>query len=167
MRLISLTDIQQHRAISQSVELSNINQFIEDAQVGDLRPLLGEKMYFDLLNDQSKYTELLDETNYNHDGVTYRSPGIKKVLSYYAYARYIMHGSATDTPFGFVEKGYQEERQVDRSGRREMYKATQQLAAQYWSQVEIYLGRNLSKYPLWGEDCSRRKRIFRINKITR
>ena len=167
MRLISLTDIQKHRAISQSVELSIINQFIEDAQIGDLRPLLGEKMYFDLLNNQSNYTELLDEFDYTHDGVTYTSPGVKKVLSYYAYARYIMHGSATDTPFGLVEKGYQEEKQIDRSGRREMYKSTQQLAAQYWSQVEIYLNRNLSKYTLWGEGCSRGKRIFRINKITR
>ena len=158
MRLISLTDIQKHRAISQSVELLNINQFIDDAQVGDLRPLLGEKMYFDLLNNSSNYTELLDETDYTHDGVTYTSPGLK-VLSYYAYARYIMHGSATDTPFGFVQKGYQEEIQIDRSGRREMYKATQQLAAQYWSQVEIYLNRNFDKYPLWGEGCSREKNI--------
>lgn len=167
MRLISLTDIQQNRAISQSVELSNINQFIEDAQIGDLRPLLGERMYYDLLNNQSNYIDLLDQTNYTHDGVTYTSPGIKQVLSYYAYARYILHGSATDTPFGYVEKGYQDERQTDRIQRREMYKSTQQLAAQYWSQVEIYLNRNLDTYPLWAEGCTQGKRSFRINKITR
>jgi hypothetical protein len=165
--LVNLSEIQKHRPISESVNERIINQFIEDAQIADLRPLLGEKFYFSIINEPNNYADLLEEKNYEFEEVQMTSPGIKKVLSLYAYARYILNGSQTDTPFGFVTKQYQEEKQVDRAGLKESYKATQQIAAQYWGQVELYLNRNSSDYPLWRDSCTLKNRTFRLNKITR
>ena len=49
MNLISKADIATHRQISKTVKDIKIDQFIEDAQIIELMPLLGEKFYFDIL----------------------------------------------------------------------------------------------------------------------
>jgi hypothetical protein len=79
-----------------------------------------------------------------------------------------MHGTPTDTPFGMIEKQFQDGNHIPRTDKKEIYKQSQQIATQYWSQVESYLNRNRNLYPLWGGDCAiERRRGFRFNHITR
>ena len=167
MLLITKNDISEHRQISRSVKEATINQFIEDAQVIDLCPLLGEVFYFSIISNPTTYGDLLNEYTYEHNGVIVTSPGIKKVLSLFAYARYILHGSQTDTPFGYVEKQYQDGIQVSRSDRKEVYKSNQQTAMLYWDKIKDFLNRNQTDFPLWKSNCSENRRKFRLNKITR
>lgn len=166
--LINKTDISVFRQVSKSVADAKINPFIADAQTLDLLPLLGEKLYFDLLANPTNYIDLINPKIYTFDNQNIESPGIKIILCHFAYARYIMHGSQTDTPFGMVEKSYQDGNNVSRIDKKEIYKQTQQTATQYWSQVKSYLIRNEILYPLWRQSCNlTQKRTFRLNHISR
>ena len=167
--LINKTDISAYRQISKSVADAKINPFIADAQLLDLLPLLGEKLYYDLIANSANYTDLINPKSYLYDGQTIESPGLKIVLCHFAYARYIMHGSQTDTPFGMVEKNYQDGNQVSRTDKKEIYKQSQNVAMQYWGQVEVYLNRHTNIYKLWRADwlVSPQKRNFKLNHITR
>ncbi len=169
MRLITKSDIIEIRQISKSVTENVINNFIDEAQLLDLKPLLGEALYQGIMLNVSNYQELLNETSYTYNGTETTSCGLKRVLIFYAYARYIMNGSVTDTPFGMVEKLFQDGKNTERISKKELYKYNQQMAYQYWQEVERYLNRNQDSYPLWknGSCETKRNTSFRLNKITR
>lgn len=168
MRLVDKSDILDVRQISASVKEAKLNQFIDDAQIADLCPLLGNKLYNDIITTtgmgNTTYHDLLVGGNYDYDGITYDNPGLKTVLSLFVYARYEMFGGYTDTPFGFVEKQYQDGANIDRINRKEVYKANQQTAMMYWQQVKLFLDRNTDIYPLW-KACETKKRNFRVEII--
>lgn len=164
--LITKEELQDHRAISKSVKASVINSFIEDAEIQDLVPLLGEKLYFDIVKNPANYADLLDGCNYVYDEVTIKNPGLKKVLAIFVNAKYIMFGNQSSTPFGTVEKNYQDGHHIERASRKERYKLEQQTAFIYWEQVKIYLDRNTDDYEFWAYGCSNPRRTFRLNKIT-
>jgi hypothetical protein len=167
--LISKTDIGQYRQISKSVADAKINPFIADAQLLDILPLLNEKFYYAIMASPEDFNDLLNPTTYMYDGHTIESPGLKIVICHFAYARYVMHGGHTDTAFGVVEKNYQDGQQVSRIDKKELYKQGQNIAMQYWGQVETYLNRHTNLYPLWRADflVSPQRRIFKLNHITR
>ena len=166
--IISKSDIATYREISRSVADSKINPYIQDAEILDLKPLIGEKLYAAIVANPAEYADLLNKKAYNHDDVVVESPGLKRVLVDFAYARYMLHGSNTDTPFGLVQKDYEGSTAISRTEKKESYKHHQQIAMQYWREVETYLNRNVSLYPIWGEGCSvSTKRTFRFNHITR
>lgn len=163
--LINKTDIAQYRQISNSVKEVVINQFIEDAELLDLKPLLGEFLYSDIKKNPEAYKDLLNKKSYTHNGFEVHSPGLKRVLIDFAYARYTMHGSQTDTPFGLVQKNGQDSTPIGRSDKKETYKLHQQTAMQYWGEVFNYLNRNSALYELWGKGNCANKRSFRFNHI--
>lgn len=169
MALITKTDIAQYREISRSVKDDKINPFIDDAEFQDLRPLLGDKFYSDLVanSEDENYANLLDEFEYTYDGVTYKNPGLKKVLSFYAYSRYILFGSFTDTAFGFVQKSNQDSTPVGDAQKRNIYTQERNTAFNYWLEVVKFLNRNKDDYPLWNSSgCAPKRGRFRISKIS-
>ena len=141
-RLISKSDIIEYRSISKSVTENLINNFIDEAQLLDLKPLIGESLFQEIILNVANYQDLLNETTYNYNGNETTSCGLKRVLIFYAYARYVMNGSVVDTPFGMVEKQFQDGKNVERISKKEIYKYNQQIANQYWLEVESYLNRN-------------------------
>lgn len=96
--LITRNDIARYRQISKSSNDAKLNEMILDAQLLDLQPLIGESLYNKLLVNPADYEELLDGGIYEVDGIGYTNYGLKMVLVYFGYARYIMFSSVTDTP---------------------------------------------------------------------
>jgi len=166
MSLITKTDIAAKRQLSNSVKSEIIDQYIADAELEDLAPLLGEIFYNKIANNVSDFTTLLTGGTYTYQSNTYSHTGIKSILIDFAYARYIMFGSQTDTPFGFVEKQTQDSNSVTRDGRKERYKALQQSAIKAWSTVENYLNRNTTTYADWTCAQSTHQQFFKTSKIT-
>lgn len=167
--LIDKTEIAKHRQISQSVRDDKINPFIEDAEFLDLKNLLGELLYNDITTNpnSANNVKLMDPLTYTYDGNEYRHQGLKKVLSIFAYARYVMFGSNTDTPFGVVNKRSQDSDNVGTDQLKIIYKKDQQVASQYYAEVRRYIERNVSDYPAYPESCQERSSgKIRINKIT-
>ena len=166
--LITRDDISIYRQISSTPYDNVLNQNILDAQFLDIQSLMGSDFYNDLIRNynDAKYTTLLDGGTYEYQGITYTNVGLKVVLVHYAYARYVLFGSQTDTPFGYVEKLNEQSERVSLESKKTMSKMNQQVAFNYWENVRLFLDRNSTDYPLWNDgNCRIKRGGFKISKI--
>jgi len=162
--LIDKAEIIKHREISKAVRDDKINPHITDAEELDLAPLLGELLYNAIATTPGDHAELLEGGAYAVDGVTYTQPGLNKVLAIFAYSRYILFGSFTDTAFGFVEKSNQDSQPVGGSSKKTIYTKERQTAEAYFSKVGLYLTRK--DYTNWNSCDRPASSGLRISKIT-
>lgn len=144
--IITLADIRKTRDVSSSLKEARINQYIRDAELSDLRPLLGEVLYQDIVTNptdtaRGSYPDLLDGAVYPYSDYTYTHPGIKDVLVDLAYARYRFFGSDIDTPFSTVVKQSQDSQPTGVSRNREIYSAIRKVAFAKWELVKDFLNR--------------------------
>ena len=164
--LINRAKIAQYKQIAKSVYDDVLNQNILEAQFQDLRHLLGERLYYDLLANatSSTYTDLLNGGVYTINGIARTNEGLKKCLVYYAFARYSMFGGVTDTPFNMVEKlNGQESRPVSTEFKKTIYQNNRDIAYNVWLSVEIYL--RLTNNQLFTNNCNQKRQSFKISKI--
>lgn len=139
--LITRNDIARYRQISKSSNDAKLNEMILDAQLLDLQPLIGENLYNKLLANPADFEELLDGGIYETDGIGYTNYGLKMVVVYFAYARYIMFSSVTDTPYSVVEKLNDDSRPADISSKKTIYSLNRDAAFQIWKNVKKCLSR--------------------------
>ena len=102
--LITREDIARYKQLSKSGYDDKLKEQILDAQLLDLQPLIGESLYKKITENPQGNASLLDYGTYTHDGIEYINYGLKMVLAYFAYARYVYFGSYIDTAFSMVEK---------------------------------------------------------------
>jgi hypothetical protein len=139
-KLINRTDIALYKQISQTVYDDVLNSIIIESQIQDLAPLVGERLFNDLLNNKANYDDLLNGGTYEYREVTYSNYGLKAVLSYYAYARYQMFGGVIDTPFSQIEKlEGAESRPTSDKTKKDLYQMNRDSAFNVWKSVENYL----------------------------
>jgi hypothetical protein len=139
--LITRAEIARYKQVSKTPNDAKLNEQILDAQMLDVAPLLGENLYNKIMATPEEYTELLEGGAYSHDGVSYNNYGLKMVLCYFAYARYIMFGSEVDTPSGFKEKLSNESRPVEFGNKKTIYSLNRDSAMMIWDNVNNYLTR--------------------------
>ena len=139
--LITRSDIARYKQLAKTPHDDKLNEQILDAQLLDLQPLIGESLFNKILAAPQDYAELLDGGIYEHDGISYTNYGLKMVLAYYAYARYVMFGSAIDTPFSMVEKLNDNSQPVDAASKKTIYTLNRESAQQLWGNVKNYLTR--------------------------
>jgi hypothetical protein len=178
MNLITITDIQKYKPVSSNTNTAKkIDPYILEAQMLDLRKILGDALYFDLVKnwpvpegeptDMSVYyTDLMNGKEYTHQGISYTFSGLIPVLAYYAYARYAADSSTEETATGMVTKTNQFSTPV--SEKTIARKVDQARSAAFSYQLEMidFLNRkSTSSYiPLWKSTCPEPK--FRRPKIT-
>ena len=145
-----------------------MNQYISDAQFGDVQNLLGTELYNDLIRNSTStaYKSLLNGGNYTYNNKTYTNVGLKAVIVFYAYSRYVLFGSNVDTPFGHVVKTNPNSQPSDYMQKKAIAKSNEQMAFKYWESVRDFIERNKTDYPLWESDClENRVTSVRISKI--
>jgi hypothetical protein len=140
--LITRNDIARYRQISKTSNGDKLNEMILDAQLLDLIPLLGEKLFSALTTSPENYDLLLNGGIYEHDGVSYSCYGLKMVLSYFTYARHIMFSFVVSTPVSVVEKLNQDSRPAEADVRKSVYSVNRDAALKIWQNVENYLLRS-------------------------
>lgn len=171
--LITLADIQAFKPVSSNVDQAKkLIPYILEAQEFDLRPILGEELYIDLLSDfvaspsLATYEDLFNGSTYTYAGKTYQHSGVKAVLVYYAYARYKSNSNVTDTAFGSVGKTTPYSTPSDE---KTIVRQVQQIragAVAYQDRVVDFLNRNSTDYPLWKcNNVSKPRTGFKINSI--
>ncbi|RYG08013.1 MAG: hypothetical protein EOO07_26360 [Chitinophagaceae bacterium] len=162
-RLISRNDIARYRQISKTCHDEKLNEIILDAQIQDLMPLLGEKLFNQIMTSSSEYEDLLSGGPYDHDNVEYMNFGIKMLLSFFTYARYVMFSPYVDTPFSVVEKLNADSRPVDLTVKKTIYTSNRDSALMIWDNVKLFIIRkNLSDYH---HQNKANTQGFRISKI--
>lgn len=168
--LTNKTEILKHRELSRGVKDEKLQPYIDDAENLDLKPLLGSSFYLwldDNKDDGDVVDAILKPKKYTYNGENYSHPGLYKVASLFAWARHVLHGSNTDTPFGFQQKTHQNSAPVSTSGKKQVYTMDRQAAMQYYNEVRIYIERNIEDYPKWKTNCKRSGSFsgFRVSKI--
>ena len=162
--LIQLTDILKFKKVSKTAD---IDIYINEAELIDLKPLLGERLYQDLVDNVGlpKYQDLLRGTTYTDNTITYTTLGLIPVLANFSVARYVIFSGDVDTPLGWVSKDTPYSTAISTASKKSRSKSCEQTAYEYWKSVRDFLNRNTDIYPLW-QQCVNRRR-FNINKITK
>lgn len=153
--LINKTDIQGLKDISNHTTLERIKEYINDAQLMDLCPLLGNDFYFDILANYNdpEYQELLNGGNFDVNGCTWKHEGLKRVLIEFTWGRYTHFGVNNDTAFGNVIKTNEFSQTTSNEDRRDLWKQSQQKANAYFEVIKRYLDLS-NNFPKWDKGCN-------------
>ncbi len=161
--LINRSDIARYKQIAKTPYDDKLHEQILDAQLLDLQPLIGESLFNKILTSPENHTDLLEGCVYEHEGIGYTNYGLSMVLTYFAYARYMMFSSAIDTPFSVVEKLNDNSKPADAALKKTMYTLNRDAAQQVWQNVNNYLIR--TAHPDYKKGGGNKAGGFRFKKI--
>ena len=138
--LINKSDVENHFQVAIGRSEKEFNKFIQQAQMFDLKPLMDEPFYNELLADPTneEYKDLIDGSVFGD----YRHEGLKAVLAYFTYGLYIFKGGIVDTSFGHVVKQSGQSDPVDYKERRDWYYEYRAQANVLWEGVKRFLNPN-------------------------
>ena len=115
------------------------NVFIREAQQLDLKPLLCESFYCELLEKKEKpiYKKLIEGGSYEYEDKKYCFEGLGTVISYFAYARFVFKSNIVSTSHGFVVKDTPYSDPAALQERKNLYHLHQKEANTYFEEVKI------------------------------
>lgn len=155
-QLITLANIRAVKSIALNVQQEKeLLPYILEAQNFDLVKFLGDAFYLDLVSDFSAspslatYSTLFNGGSYIHNGVNYQLYGVKDLIVYYAYARYVNNSNVIATPTGFVNKTNPYSEHVTDKTIARLVDNARAGASFIEDSLKNYLNRKNSDYPLW------------------
>jgi hypothetical protein len=136
----------------------------------ELRDLLGVALLQDLQYNGStaENVKLLAGTSFvNCDGNTIYHKGIRFVLAYLIYSRYIGESFVNDTFTGLVQKTRDDSEQLSEGQVRRLQENNRIIAMNEWLIIKEYLNLNPEDYPLWCSVKSKKPFTPRITGVRR
>lgn len=167
MPLINKETLASHRPIGRNTRDEQINPSIRDAEHIDVKPLLGDPFYNAIETDAASFPELMQPHSYQYNNETFTHQGLEKVISLFAYARHVLHGSFIDTGHGLVQKKNQDSEPVSVEQKKNTFVKDRQAAMAYFNEIALFLNRNSSSYPLWKAKHVGKSPRLRISKISK
>jgi hypothetical protein len=127
------------------------NKLINEAQIFDLKPLMCEEFFNDLMKNKTeeKYVKLIDGCEYVYNGIDYKFIGLDGVLSYFTYARHSIETQNVSTTHGMVQKTTPFSTPVPLEDRRNAFYQRKSEAGKLMQDVILFIKRNPDIYPLW------------------
>lgn len=148
--IINTVEFASLKAISKKYDSDKVEQSITQAHL-DLRGVLGDAFYFDVIKNQATYGELLDGSEFVEGEFTFLHDGLKSLVADYAYGRYLYEVNVNLTPFGAVGKNSGDSTPVDRATIKDLVKQSNQDASRKWAMIEAYLDVNKDTYTIWAK----------------
>jgi len=149
-QLITLADIRVVKSIALNIhQEKELVPYILAAQNFDLQKFLGDSFYLDLVANIGNYNTLFNGGQYTYNGVTYVLNGLKDLIVYYTYARYVNNSNIIATPTGFVNKTNPYSEQVTEKTIARLVENVRNEAVFIEDNIKNFLDRNNSDYPLW------------------
>jgi hypothetical protein len=153
--LITKEDFKSIRKISTNVDLSKLNPYILEAQELDLKPILGQELYYDLIEDFNespslvKYYDLFHGSSYTCGSSKRTHNGLIPVLCYFAYSRYALDAGITNTASGFKQKNSDYSENISEKSISRISDQARSAGAAYMNEVIEFLNNNKAEYPIW------------------
>lgn len=167
--LLSATDFAPYKELSSNLDDGvRLHPYIAQAQQFDLKPLIGELFYKNLVDNQDStpHTLLLAGGGYGFDGNTYEFSGLKAVLVFFAYARFLENQNINITRFGVVYKNNSDvSERVDEKTLQRLINQAREQALAYWAECVMFLNRKRSSYPFWKGRVDAAKQGLRITAV--
>lgn len=161
--LITITDIQEFKPLSKNTDTDKkVNPFILEAQEFSIRPFLSDEFYEELITQiksgtpSAEYDDLFNGSKWVSGSKTYTNPGLKVVLVYYAYSRYLNRANTNSTAFGMVEKNNPDSTPITDKRLGSLISQAESGAQAYENRVKEFLDCNSKDYPLY--TCSKPSR---------
>lgn len=154
--LINLNDIRSIKSISLNLNSEKeLNPHILEAQKFDLRPFLKDDFYLSIVEDLeaspslTEYADLWNGCVYTYGSEKFIMSGLKAILCYHSYARYLPHSDIQSTATGFVRKSNQYSEKIEDKTISRLIAQARSAATVMEGEVLDYLNRNSSLYPKW------------------
>ncbi|MFV8339133.1 hypothetical protein ACNQGL_07665 [Flavobacterium sp. LB3P21] len=170
--ILTAIEVKLLKDIGMVIDENKINQIIEQAQITDLKNALGDRFYFDLLNnlETEKYQLLLNGSSFTYFEINYYHDGIKALLSDYFMSKYVLQVNTNFTPFGATVKLSENSEPADRNSLKDISTQQLQLAGARLEIIKMYLNSRTDIFPEWhnniyGSDSTPSERTFRFRKI--
>lgn len=154
--LVDLSDFTSFRQLTSNIDMNKLNPYIIEAQNFDLRPVLGEAFFYDIIVNPTTipHNTLINGNDYqNSDDKTVHFEGLKAALCYFAYARYIESGGTHSTSYGLVSKTNDYSQPTPDKTIARMVTQARSSAKGYLDDVLKFLSLNADDYPLWKQGC--------------
>ncbi|MCK9281355.1 MAG: hypothetical protein M0P71_12090 [Melioribacteraceae bacterium] len=149
--LLSLVQQQLIKKISAN-NTGRYDQIAAEVEENELRSMLGIALLQDLQDNptSTENVKLLDGSSYeNYLGQTIKFKGLRYVLAYLNYAKYIGESFVTDTFTGFVAKNRPESELVSEGTMKRLINENRELAMREFDVIKEFLCLNSADYPLW------------------
>lgn len=127
--------------------------YIRECQSLELPKLLCDNLFIELLNDSENaiYTDLLCGSTFTDcSGKTKLHFGVKRMLMYLAYSKYILRGGYIDSGYGIVEKMGENFMTTPIAEKEKLSKHYRSIAFDYYENIKSYLCVNKDTFNL---DC--------------
>jgi len=154
--IITLTDIQGYKPLSSNTNTSKkVDPFIQEAQEFELRPFMSDEFYealvaqFKLGFTDPLYDDLFNGSTWTNGSKTYTNPGIKPMLVYYSYSRYLNRSNTDSTAYGMVNKTNPDSTPLTDKRLASLVSQSESGAKAYENRVKFFLDCNASDYPLY------------------
>lgn len=153
--LINRSDFDGRVDISANLSDKKLNQHILHAQDFDLRDLMGDNFYFDMLAKfrTEPYKSLIEGRFYPKDGVQRNFEGLKAVIAYFTAAKLIFELDLTITPNGIYSKRNEYSDAID--DKTKLFRANQykNMAISVFNMAKDYINENANLFQYWGLSC--------------
>lgn len=149
--LINKATVEKYLQVAIGFDTSYFDRFIREAQEFDLKPLLCDEFYFDMLKNKANapYPEIITGQEYTIDSKTYYHEGLEAVISYFTYARFVLKSGAVSTSHGLVTKKTPNSEPISHSEKKDIYYSCKQDANKLFEGVAKYMDRKEINY----KDC--------------
>lgn len=142
--------------LSTNIDQSVFDKSINDAQILDIRPILGEAFYLDVVTNglispiSTDYYNLLNGEDYvNECGDTVRFYGLKVMIINFAFARIISNLNNFYTRGGNKYKTTNQSERIDTKDLRSWINTARSEAIAYQENLIDYLCEKESTFPIW------------------
>lgn len=141
---------------------SNYEQLAEEVEEKELRSLLGVALLQDVQDNPTSAANvvLLDGGTFNDcNGNTIKFKGLRYILAYMNYSKYIYESNISDSFTGMVSKTRTEATNLGNGSKKSIQNDAREIALQEWELCKSFLNENKTTYPLWecGEGTQARK----------
>ena len=174
--LISLLEQQAIKPISPnwanhvkvSGGVTNFVQLATEVEVKEFRILLGIDFYSDLITNQveTRYVNLIEGTSFvNCRNNTVSFNGLKYILAFMNYSKYVGESFVSDTFTGMVRKNRDESESLSTGDIKRLQLDAREIALQDFELIKEFLDKNNTIYPLWNYHYSKKAYIPKFTGI--
>lgn len=154
-----------------SENVDNIEGWAREAELFDLRESMDNGSYYATFMLETakdpiaqEYLNILEPYSYQFEGNQYKHEGVKAVLVYYTYARYLKASNAKSSPVGLVSRSGTYTVPVQQPKINELVDQYRKQADILWQDVEFYLTNMVPAYTKEAEQIDR-SNTFKIKKV--
>ena len=140
---------------------TNYEQLAEEVEEKELRTLLGVALLQDVQDNptEARNVTLLDGGTFEDcDNNTVKFKGLRYILAYFNYSKYVGESFVSDSFTGMVKKTRTEATPLTSGDIKRLQLDAREIALQEWELVKCFLDENESDYPLW--ECTTKRKTF-------